>query len=138
MLPYTTISRATTSALTLARGPTVSLPSSSWIRPSTLPSTCRSPLPEISPFTCRLAFNRAVARSEVVLGERMGLVLMAVPSRGVESGPVVFVPGGVETPGVVGSSFFRRHMSPSWDQHTHEIRSEEHTSELQSQFHLVC
>src|SRR2546426_4626749 len=121
MLPYTTISRATTSALTLARGPTVSLPSSSWIRPSTLPSTCRSPLPEISPFTCRLAFNRAVARSEVVLGERMGLVLMAVPSKGGGSGAAVFVSGGGGNPGVVGSSFFMRHLSPSLDQHNHEI-----------------
>src|SRR2546426_4875253 len=121
MLPYTTISRATTSALTLARGPTVSLPSSSWNRPSTLPSTCRSPLPEISPFTCRLAFNRAVARSEVVLGERMGLVLMAVSSRGGGNGPRVFVPRGVGTPRVVGLSFFSRHISPSLEQHTHKI-----------------
>src|SRR2546422_7533697 len=115
MLPYTTISRATTSALTLARGPTVSLPSSSWIRPSTLPSTCRSPLPEISPFTCRLAFNRAVARSEVVLGERMGLVLMAVPSTGGGRGPVFFVPRGVGTPRVVGLSFFWGPHSPPLD-----------------------
>src|SRR5207245_11479511 len=123
MLPYTTISRATTSALTLARGPTVSLPSSSWIRPSTLPSTCRSPLPEISPFTCRLAFNRAVARSEAVLSERLGSVLMAVPSRGADSGPLVLRRGGREAPGLAGSSFFGRQMHPYEAQHTHELRA---------------
>ncbi len=74
-VPYTTTSRAIMSAVTLAVAPTVSLRSSSWINPSTEPSTKRSSLPVISPFTCRLDPSRAVARSPVAPN---GLVLIAV------------------------------------------------------------
>src|SRR3989441_3406639 len=76
-LPYTTTSRAMISAVTFAEGPTVSFRSSRVISPSTDPSINRSSLPEISPFTCRLAPRRAVARSAVAPNGRIASVLIA-------------------------------------------------------------
>src|SRR5712664_235480 len=76
-LPYTTTSRAMISAVTFAEGPTVSFRSSRVISPSTDPSINRSSLPEISPFTCRLAPSRAVARSAVAPNGRIASVLIA-------------------------------------------------------------
>src|SRR5579862_1585518 len=71
-----------TSAVSFALAPTVNLRSSSWTSPSTLPSMCRSSLPVISPFTCRLAPRRAVplALAEPVVGYvSSGAIVFASP-----------------------------------------------------------
>src|SRR5712692_3916510 len=76
---------------------------------------CRSSFPVISPFTCRLAPRRAEARSGVVVSGRIASVLMAVPSKDVETGFGGIVPGGLGR-AVCGVSAFLFHMAPSSDQ----------------------
>src|SRR5207302_3100046 len=55
------ISRAARPPVTWPLRPTVSLCSPTEIDPSTLPSTTRSSLPEISPFTLMLGVNQELA-----------------------------------------------------------------------------
>src|ERR1039458_7156428 len=112
-----------TSAVTLAVAPTVSLRSSSWIRPSTLPSTSRSSCPVISPFTCRLGPNRARALLEEVTDGRSASVLIFVAY--MVAGAVV---GGVARlgSGIAGGadcsccSGFFPHMGPPWTVQLHQ------------------
>src|SRR5882762_754436 len=75
---------------------------------------CRSSLPEISPFTCRLAPNRAVEPDGVVLSGRMASVLMAIPSVFAEAGLATgaAVSGGFAVVGCCVSGFFSPHILP--------------------------
>src|SRR6266700_2974003 len=80
--------------------------------PSTLPSMCRSSLPEISPFTCKLAPSRAVEPDGVVLSGRMASVLMAIPSVFAEAGLATGagVSGGFAVVGCCISGFLLVHI----------------------------
>src|SRR5580765_3959687 len=84
--------------------------------PSTLPSTCKSSLPEISPLTCRLAPNRAEPPGVVGKG-RIASVLMVLPSTDGATGLTGLVSGPFDGPGTDASAaspsaFLFPHIGP--------------------------
>src|SRR5207245_287548 len=96
---------------------------SSWTSPATLICTSRAASQDSSPFTCRLAPNRAVPRSVVAVSGRIASVLIAFPSQdaGAGFGGLVargLVPGGLEILGCGPSGFLFPHMAPLLDKTT--------------------
>src|ERR1700687_276241 len=85
------------SAITFAFDPTVSFRPSSWISPSTKPSISRSSVPEMSPFTRRLAPSHPVSWSAIV---STGFLVSA---------------------GLLGSVPFLLHIGPSCEHNTAQI-----------------